>query len=156
MGRGEGANKITHQNMLQKILHTQTGDVAGEGRYSDIGLFCSRQLLLPPCPSSASWLRSSTGSGRPWFLPSTSSAPMTKWSSPFISASTSRGWRSNSSMAANFLLLAGPLQEWRQPNSWKSSSYHVNCVLLTECSPRCTPLWLVSVDHVGTKPGQRE
>lgn len=87
MGWGEGANNIKHQNLLQKILYT--GDGAGEGRYSDVGLLCSLQLLLPPCPSSASWLRSSTGSGRPCFLPSTSSAPVTKWSS-FISASTSR------------------------------------------------------------------
>lgn len=49
----------------------------------------------------------------------------------------------------------GPLRSGASPNSRKTWSSLVNCILPPECYPPCTPLWLVLVGNVGTKWGQR-
>lgn len=62
----------------------------------------SPQPLRPPCPSSAGWLSSSTGSARPRSRLSGSSLSAIEWS-PSVSSS----------------LLPAVRDSWGQPRSWR-------------------------------------
>ena len=71
----------------------------------------SLQRLPAPCPSSTSWLRSSSGSARPCLLLSASFPSSTEWSSLLASTPCAPSLpekQSHSSLAACFLQPMGP------------------------------------------------
>lgn len=85
-----------------------SGGAGGVGR-ALTGL--SLQHLPAPCPSSTSWLRSSSGSARPCLLLSASFPSSTEWSSLLASTPCAPSLpeeQSHSSLAACFLQPMGP------------------------------------------------